>query len=283
MLPLKSGEPLELPGLPLELLMPSCITLLTDFGLRDGFVGVMKGVILGLAPDARLVDISHTISPQNVREGAIIFNRAAPYFPEGTIHVCVVDPGVGTARRPIAARLGAQRFVGPDNGLLTLFYRRAQRENWPIEIVHLDQPRYWRPEISNVFHGRDIFAPVAAHLARGVPLASLGSPLADPVLLPLALPERTPDGLRGEIAHVDHFGNLATNIRAEDLAGLDGVAVRAGGAEVRGLSRTFGDRAPGELVALIGSSGDLVLAVVNGSAAQRLDAKVGDPVEVVRV
>ncbi len=263
--------------------MPSCITLLTDFGLRDGFVGVMKGVILGLAPDARLVDISHTISPQNVREGAIIFNRAAPYFPEGTIHVCVVDPGVGTARRPIAARLGAQRFVGPDNGLLTLFYRRAQRENWPIEIVHLDQPRYWRPEISNVFHGRDIFAPVAAHLARGVPLASLGSPLADPVLLPLALPERTPDGLRGEIAHVDHFGNLATNIRAEDLAGLDGVAVRAGGAEVRGLSRTFGDRAPGELVALIGSSGDLVLAVVNGSAAQRLDAKVGDPVEVVRV
>jgi len=258
------------------------ITLMTDFGLRDGFVGVMKGIILGIAPEARLVDISHTIGPQNVREAAVIFNRSAPYFPEGTIHICVVDPGVGTARRPIAARLGAQRFVGPDNGIITLLLRRARREGWPVEIVHLDQPGYWRPEISRVFHGRDIFAPVAAHLALGAPLASLGSPMADPVLLPLALPERTPEGLRGEIAHIDHFGNIATNIRAEDVAAMKEVLVRAGGAEVRGLVRTFGERAPGELVALIGSTGDLALAVVNGSAARRLNAQVGDPVEVIK-
>lgn len=263
--------------------MTPIITIMTDFGLRDGYVGVMKGIILGIAPEAHIVDITHLVSPQNVSEAAITFNRSAPYFPEDTIHICVVDPGVGTARRPIAARIGAQRFVGPDNGIITLLLAHARREGWPVEIVHLDQPRYWRAEISNVFHGRDIFAPVAAHLAasRDIALTDVGSPMDDPVLLPLALPERTDDGLRGAIAHIDHFGNVATNVRVEDMAGLGDVIVRACGAEVRGLSRTFGERAPGELIAFFSSHGELALAVVNGNAGQRLGARVGDPVEVV--
>ena len=264
--------------------MPGIITIMTDFGLRDGYVGEMKGVILGIAPQARIVDITHLIGPQNVLEAAVTFNRSAPSFPEGTIHLCVVDPGVGTARRPIAARLGAQRFVGPDNGLLTLLLARARRERWPVEIVHLDQPRYWRAQISPVFHGRDLFAPVAAHLAAspGAALSDVGSPIDDPVLLPLALPERTADGVRGAVMHIDHFGNVATNLRAEDLAGPGDVIVRACGAEVRGLAQTFGERPPGDLIALFNSHGELELAVVNGNAGQRLGAKVGDPVEVTR-
>jgi hypothetical protein len=259
------------------------VTIMTDFGLRDGYVGVMKGIILGIAPDARIVDITHLVSPQNVHEAAVTFNRSAPYFPEGTIHICVVDPGVGTARRPIAARIGLQRFVGPDNGIITYLVMRAKREDWPIEIVHLDQSRYWRPEISNVFHGRDIFAPVAAHLANGAILADVGTPIDDPVLLPVSSPERTAAGWRGAVMHVDHFGNVATTIRAEDLAGLGDVIVRVGGVEVRGLVRTFGERAPGDLIAFVSSHGELALAVVNGNAGQRLGVRVGDPVEVVRL
>jgi S-adenosylmethionine hydrolase len=262
--------------------MTSIITIMTDFGLRDGFVAVMKGVILGLAPDVHLVDVTHLISPQNVREAGAVLSRSAFYFPAGTIHIFVVDPGVGTARRPIAAQIGHQRFVGPDNGALTMVLARAKRGAWPVEIFKLDQPRYWRPEISNIFHGRDIFAPVAAHLAKGVPLAALGSPIIDPVLLPLSPSEHTPHGLRGEIIHVDHFGNIATNIRADDLADLGEVTVRVRNAEMHGLVRTFGDRAPGELIALINSVGELAVAVVNGNAGQRLEARVGDVVEVVR-
>jgi len=263
--------------------MTDSITIMTDFGLRDGYVGVMKGVILGLAPDARLVDITHLVSPQNVREAAVILSRSAFYFPEGTIHIFVVDPGVGTARRPLAARIGPQRFVGPDNGALTMVLARARRENWPVEIVHLDQPRFWRPEISNIFHGRDIFSPVAAHLATGAPLSAMGTPITDPVLLPLSDVQRTADSLRGEITHLDHFGNIGTNIRQEDLAGLGEVIVRVRGAEMRGLVRTFGDREPGELIALINSVGELALAEVNGNAGKRLGAQVGDKIEVIHL
>jgi hypothetical protein len=173
--------------------------------------------------------------------------------------------------------------VGPDNGALTLALARAGKADWPVEIYKLDQPRYWRPEVSSIFHGRDIFAPVAAHLATGTPLEAVGSRISDPVLLSLPSVERTAQGVRGEIVHVvKQFGNIMTNIRAEDIAELGQVTVRVRGAEIRGLARTFGDRPPGELVALIGSAGDLVLAVVNGHAGQRLGAQVGDPVEVLR-
>jgi len=261
----------------------SLITIMTDFGVRDGFTAVMKGVILNIAPATTIIDVTHLISPQNVREGAIVFGRGAGYYPDGTIHICVVDPGVGTARRPLAARFDTQTYVGPDNGLITLMHARAKREGWPMAFYHLNQSKYWLPEISNIFHGRDIFAPVAAHLAAGVPLASVGSPIDDPVLFLLSPVESTPNGVRGEIIHIDHFGNIATNIRQADLSQLGEASVTVRGVEMRRLVRTFGDRAPGELVALINSVGELAIAVVNGNAGQRLGAQVGDSVEVVRL
>jgi S-adenosylmethionine hydrolase len=265
----------------------SLITLMTDFGLKDGNVGAMKGVILGIAPRAQIVDLSHFISPQNVPEAALILRRSAPYFPPGTIHVVVVDPGVGTSRRPIAAQLGMQRFVGPDNGVITLLLDHAEQQGWPVTFVHLDRPQFWLPEISPVFHGRDIFAPAAAHLATGAALSDLGMPVSDPVRLALPHPERTPAGWRGEIIHIDHFGNLASNILSEHLPGwLDAaekIAVRLCGVEICGLVKTFGERSPGELAALFGSTGNLIVSVVNGSAAEALGAKVGDPCEVERL
>jgi S-adenosyl-L-methionine hydrolase (adenosine-forming) len=259
----------------------SIITLMTDFGLKDGNVGVMKGVIWGIAPNAQIADISHLISPQNVPEAALILARSAPYFPPGTVHLAVVDPGVGTSRRPIAARVGRQSLVLPDNGLLTLLLEKAEQDGQPVEIVHLDRPKYRLPDVSHVFHGRDIFAPAAAHLAAGVPLSALGSRISDPVRLDLPRPQRTPAGLRGQIVHIDHFGNLSTNIRQEDLEEVGELVVRLGEAEAPGLVRTFGESRAGELVALYGSTGSLIVSVVNGSAAERLGARVGDEVEVI--
>ncbi len=265
--------------------MTAIITLTTDFGLKDGNVGVMKGVILAIAPHAPLVDISHLIPPQNVREASLILRRSAPYFPPDTVHVVVVDPGVGTARRPIAARLGSQYFVGPDNGILTLLLEYAEERGWLTEFVYLDQPQFWRAEISHVFHGRDIFAPAAAHLANGKPLLALGSPIRDPLRLILPRPGRAGNVLSGEIIHIDHFGNLAANIRQEHLqeelaVGLK-VSVHLAGAVIHGLARTFGDRPPGALTALWGSTGSLIISVVNGSAAETLHVQVGDAVQVV--
>jgi len=172
--------------------MASILTLMTDFGLKDGNVGVMKGVILGIAPQTQIIDLSHTISPQDVIEAALILHRSVPYFPPGSVHVVVVDPGVGTARRPMAAELDGQYFVGPDNGLITRWLERVEREGKPARFFHLNQQQYWLPEISHVFHGRDIFAPSAAHLVTGVPLEKLGSSILDPVRLALPQPSAPP-------------------------------------------------------------------------------------------
>jgi S-adenosyl-L-methionine hydrolase (adenosine-forming) len=258
----------------------TCITLMTDFGIKDGNVGVMKGVIWRIAPQAQIADLSHLISPQNIPEAALILLRSAPYFPPGAIHLVVIDPGVGTTRRAMAALVGSQYFVGPDNGILTLWLESAAAQELETRFVELDRSEYWLPEVSHVFHGRDIFAPVAAHLARGVPLDKLGAPFADPVLLHLPQPVRTHSGFIGEIIHMDHFGNLSTNIRQEHLGQPENVTVRLGDAEIHGFVKTFGERPPGELVALYGSTGNLIVSVVNGSAAQRLDIRVGDPVQV---
>lgn len=263
--------------------MRQLITIMTDFGLRDGFVAVMKGVILRIAPEANIIDVTHLISPQNVREAAVVFRRGAGYYPDGTIHICVVDPGVGTARRPMAAQFGTQIYVGPDNGLITFMNDRAMADGWPTAFYHLDKPQYWLPEISNVFHGRDIFSPVAAHLATGLSLDTVGSRINDPILLPFSPVEKTPNGLQGEVIHLDHFGNIITSIRKSDLGGLGKVQIGLRGVTINGMVRTFGEREPGELVALIGSSGDLCVAVTNGNAAERLGAKVGDTVEVTRL
>jgi hypothetical protein len=257
------------------------ITLLTDFGLKDGYVGVMKGVIWSIAPQAQIADITHQIRPQNVMEGALALGRATPYFPPGTVHVAVVDPGVGTQRRPIAARLGIRFFVGPDNGLCTVMVEQARRQGAEIRFYHLDQPRYWLPAVSNVFHGRDIFSPVAAHLVNGVPIEALGAPISDPVLLALPEPQRHGGGWRGQVMVVDNFGNLSTNLTRQHLLEQGAVTVRIAGQSVRGLVRTFGDGEPGQLVALIGEEDELTISIVNGDAAAALGAGVGDPVEVL--
>lgn len=256
------------------------ITLLTDFGLKDGNVGVMKGVIWKIAPEAQIADLSHLIPPQDVREGALILSRSAPFFPPGTVHLAVVDPGVGTHRRPLGARLGEHYFVLPDNGLITLLLEQAERDHQIIEFVHLNQPQYWLPSISHVFHGRDIFAPCAAHLANGVLLQELGTPISDPQRLEFPVPRRTERGLQGEVIHIDHFGNLSTSIRRQHLGEPPGVTVRLRDVEIKGLVRTFSDRPVGELIALYGSTDYLLICVVNGSAAHRLGAQFGDPVEV---
>jgi S-adenosylmethionine hydrolase len=255
------------------------ITLMTDFGIKDGNVGVMKGVILGIAPTAQIVDVSHMIGPQNVREAALILRRSAPYFPYGTIHVVVVDPGVGTQRRPMAARLGPYYYVGPDNGTITMLVSFGISMGWNFTYYCLDKPEFWLNEVSSVFHGRDIFAPVAAHIANGVPLDQLGAEITDPILLALPEPVVTAGGLRGEVIHIDHFGNISTNIRREHLA-TRAVRVMIQGKIIEGLVRTFGDMPAGNLIALFGSTGNLILAVVNGNAAQQLNVGLGTEVLV---
>jgi S-adenosylmethionine hydrolase len=263
----------------------SVISLMTDFGIKDGNVGVMKGVIWGIAPEAHIADLSHLITPQNIREAALILSRSAPYFPENSIHVVVVDPGVGTSRRPMAARIGTQYYVGPDNGTITLLLERAEKEGWETEFVHLSKPEYWLPNVSYVFHGRDIFSPAAAHIAIGIPLNDMGTPFDDPVKLELPKPEKTVQGWKGEVIHIDHFGNVASNIRIETLGEalkeMDKITVRVSGVEIKGMVNTFGEGAVGELVALMGSTGNLIVSVVNGSAAERLSAKVGDVFEAI--
>ncbi len=257
------------------------ITLLTDFGIRDGYPGVMKGVIWKIAPEVQIADISHTIKPQNILHGALALARTTLFFPAGTIHVAVVDPGVGTERRPIGLHLGEHYFIGPDNGLFTLVLERAEDNHERVQLVHLDQPQYWLPEISHVFHGRDIFAPSAAHLATGVPLEKLGTLIQDPVRLQIPRPEAiSGGGLRGEVMEIDTFGNLSTNIEQSDLLNLGEISVRVAGRRIDGLVSTFGDRPKGTLIALYGTSHDLIISVVNGDAARTLNMSLGDIVKV---
>lgn len=261
------------------------VSLMTDFGIKDGNVGVMKGVIWNICPEAKIADLSHMIAPQNIREAALILGRSASYFPDGTVHLVVVDPGVGTVRRPIAAKIGSQYYVGPDNGTITVWLGFAEKSGLKCEFVHLDKPEFWLSQISHVFHGRDIFSPVAAHLAAGVPFEELGSQIGNPVRLELPRATKTSKGWRGEIIHIDHFGSLASNILLEDLGELlkkkENLRVQLAGLEIQGLVNTFGDRKPGELIALMGSTGNLIVSVVNGSAVAQIKAKVGDQIEVI--
>ncbi len=249
------------------------ITLTSDFGDADGYVGVMKGVILGIAPAARLVDLSHEIAPQAIRQAAYVLGQAAPHFPPGTIHLAVVDPGVGGARRPLLVTTPAASFIGPDNGLFTFALALAGAQAW-----RLDRPAFWLPAVGRTFHGRDIFAPVAAHLANGVHPADLGSPIADALRLPDAGPERRSTGvIGGHIIHVDHFGNLISNIPgAWVVAG--GWCVELRGREIARLSQTYADVPIGSLLALISSGGTVEIAVRDGNAAAHLGVGVGEPV-----
>jgi S-adenosylmethionine hydrolase len=257
------------------------ITLTTDFGLRSGFAGIMQGVIYTLVPQVQIVDITHFISPQDIREGAYTLSRAVPFFPKGTVHVYVVDPGVGTRRRPLAARLGDHFFVGPDNGLLTLLIEDAEQNGLQIEFIRLDRPEFWLPKVSRTFHGRDIFSPVAAHLATGVTLQELGTPFSDPVRLELPRPRQTETGWIAHVTSIDTFGNLTTDLPISLVPDPSDVLFRFGDAEVHGIADSYGQKQPGDLVAVVDSEEFIELAIVNGNAAHKLDVKAGDTVEVI--
>ena len=255
------------------------ITLTTDFGLADGYVGTMQGVILSIAPGAVLVDLSHQVPPQDVRAGAFVLYQAVPFFPPDTIHMVVVDPGVGSQRRALAVRTSQGTFVAPDNGVLS--YVLASEDVY--EAVSLTNPAYQLPRVSTTFHGRDVFSPAAAHLANGVPLEELGPRAINLTRLPLPRPESTPSGdLIAHVMHVDRFGNLILDATASDVD--DRVIFELGGRRVEGLSRTFADVARGELVAYVGSSQDHVeIAVRDGDAAREVGIGVGDEVLIRRV
>ncbi len=258
---------------------PITITLTTDFGNSDQYVSAMKAVILGINPEVRLVDVSHEIPPQDIMAAAWVLKNSAFLYPAGTIHLVVVDPGVGTDRNPVAVRIGEQLFVGPDNGLFSLI---ADRD--PYDAVLLDDHTYWRSECSSTFHGRDIFAPVAAHLSRGLPLHDLGSSLQELITYHWALPIADEEGIQGWVVHIDHYGNLITNI-SEDMvrkmAGTHAVKVYAGSTIIKKLSETFADVAEGEASAVIGSSGMLEIIVNKGNASRFLSVEKGAPVTVL--
>ncbi len=264
--------------------MPKFITLTTDFGLSDAFVGILHGVILTIAPNAQVIDLTHGIAPQDVRQGALVLAESVFYFPPDAIHVCVVDPGVGSTRRALAAEVGATRLVAPDNGVISLALAALERHSGHnARVYELNRPQYWLPRVSATFHGRDIFAPVAAHLANGVPPDELGVRTGSWVTLALPPPQRGADGsLRGHVSYIDRFGNLLTDIEQEQLAGLDLARLRIsiGEHQLRGLKHAYTDAAEGELLALVSSNWRLEIARRNGSAAAALGAKVGDEVAV---
>ncbi len=256
------------------------ITLTTDFGYRDGFVGTVKGVILGIAPDVQLVDLTHSISPQNILEGAMVLWRAAPFFSPGTVHLAIVDPGVGTQRRPLAARIRDQFFVGPDNGLFTLFMEDAEKRGEDSIFINLNNPKYFLPKVSFTFHGRDIFGPIAAHLVKGVKLEALGDRIMDPVRIKMLKPEKTADGWIAHITMVDVFGNLTTDLPANDVIDKGKVEFRLCGKTIHGMVESYSIKHPGDLIALVNSENYVEVSTVNGSAAQTLNAKAGDPISV---
>ena len=256
------------------------VTLSSDFGTADGYAGAMKGVILSSAPNARVVDITHEIQPGDVRGGALALEAAAPYFPSGTIHLVVIDPGVGTRRRAIAVEAADVIFVGPDNGVLSLAAKGPRR------VYVLDRAERHRATVSPTFHGRDVFAPVVALLAEGARLRDLGTPVAGMTDLELPVPSTSRHEVSGQVIHCDRFGNLVTNITTTEVRtliaafGAGQLSVTVGRRSAGRVVRTYGDAEPGALLALVGSSGRLEIAVRDGSAARRLRYRPGGATSV---
>ena len=240
----------------------SIITLLTDFGTADSYVAEMKGVLLSRAPEVTLVDVSHQVSPGDVRAGQYLLGRSWQQFPPGTVHLAVVDPGVGTPRRALAAEAAGHRFVAPDNGLLSFLPVDARFVSLPVPS-----------DAAPTFHGRDVFAPAAAALAVGAPLEGLGSPITDASRSPLPTPHHDGTAVMGEVLYVDRFGTLVSNIPAREVE--PGVRIRVAGTDVGSLRRTFADVERGALVAFVGSGGTVEIAVRDGSAARLLGVGVG--------
>jgi S-adenosylmethionine hydrolase len=239
----------------------------------------MKGVILSIYQDAELIDISHSIGPQNIREGAVVLADVTPRFPPGTIHIAVIDPSVGTSRRILHADIAHQQYVTPDNGLLSLLARSRP----PGRFFSVEKPKYWLPGPSHTFHGRDIMAPVAAHLARGIDPAKFGPPLDEIVMLDWPQPRKSGRRLVGEVLYVDSFGNLITNLCHEDvleLAEPGAIVVECYGRKISGIVPTYGAAMSGEIIALFDSQGRLEIAKVGGSVARELQILAGEPVTV---
>jgi hypothetical protein len=260
--------------------MPGLITLTTDFGLSDPFVGIMKGVLLSICPSARLVDLTHEVPPQDILAGGLALEAATPFFPPGTVHLAVVDPGVGSARRAIAVRAGGYYLVGPDNGLFTFALEGA---GWTA--VSVTAPEYRLAEVSRTFHGRDVFAPAAAYLAAGVPLERLGPPVSDPERLRRPGWRLEGGELVGEVLAADRFGNLITSIPAARLAeipGPGGVALEVAGRRLRGPVGAYAEGGDGEPAVIVGSTGRLEIFVRAGSARDHLGAGRGAIVRVRR-
>lgn len=254
------------------------ITLTTDFGLSDHFVGVMKGVILGINPLARIVDLTHGIEPFEVNQCAFTLLQAYRYFPKKTIHVSVVDPGVGSARRPILMEAAGQFFVGPDNGLFSMI---AAREKHKVRTITAE--KYFLHPVSRTFHGRDVFAPVAAHLSKGVTPASFGKPIDDYLRLTATEPMRTDKRTwTGAIMHIDRFGNLVSNFHIDDFPQVKTQPIRmsVGTEQIQRLALNYAECEPGEPFVIVGSSGYLEVAVNQESAAKMLGCGVGAPMEL---
>jgi S-adenosyl-L-methionine hydrolase (adenosine-forming) len=255
------------------------IALLTDFGTRDHYAGTMKGVALGICPDVTLVDISHDVPPHDVLAGALELAAAYKYFPAGTIFLVVVDPGVGSARRGIAAEAGDYRFVAPDNGVLTI----ALDEHPPKKVVELSERRYARATVSRTFEGRDRFAPAAAWLAKGIDLAALGRPAGATHRVDVPQPASTEDALEGEVLRVDRFGNLISNIDRRAFEKLASpLEIHVGEREISKVVSTYADAEAGALCALFGSTDHLEIAVNGGNAAETLALGRGARVRVAR-
>jgi S-adenosylmethionine hydrolase len=259
----------------------SLVTLTTDFGASDYYVAAMKAVMLSVSDRIRFVDITHDVKPQDLLGGAWILKHSAYLFPEGTVHLAVVDPGVGTDRRPVAFKHRGQVFVGPDNGMFALV-----SDNEPVDCVELRNQDYWyTSNPSSTFHGRDIFAPVAAHLATGVDLKELGPAVEGLHVSHWALPASDKHGIQGWVVHIDRFGNLMTNIPSElvrEFAHNDNLRIYVGTHILRGLVSTYGSVPEGEIAALIGSSDTLEIAVNKGNAAEMLGVYQGAAISVMR-
>jgi S-adenosyl-L-methionine hydrolase (adenosine-forming) len=254
------------------------ISLLTDFGTQDGFVGILKGVILGINPGVSIVDLSHEVQPQDILTGALILRSAIAFFPPGTIHVAVVDPGVGSVRRAIMVETATSLLVGPDNGLLS----GAAPPESVQRVIQLTNSRYFLPRVSQTFHGRDIFAPVAAHVSLGVPPEDFGPSVAHMERLALPVVEYASHKLTGSVIALDRFGNIITNITAADLLPfpMENLSVSIGPVQIHGLASTYASVPVGAVTALLNSWGMLEIAVRNGSAAQQLGVQRGRAVVV---
>jgi len=259
------------------------ITLTTDFGSNDHFVGAMKGVILDIAPEAEIVDICHSVQAFDVLDGALTISQAYSYFPNRTVHVVVVDPGVGTARRPIVASSDKYHFVAPDNGVLSLVYAREDR----MHVRHVTAEHYFLQPVSNTFHGRDIFAPVAAYLAKEVDSLKFGDEVEDYVKFTAPRPKAVEaNRLHGVVLKVDRFGNLITNITPQDAPalfaeGASGFKIAVGSREIAEIYTSYAEGSPGEVFALLGSMGFLEIAANRAAAAQLTGAGKGSEVNVI--